>query len=390
MSEQRDPMSDERLRRALLARAESTPLTADERNDILRASRRSLEGRQPRAWLGGLRAAVVGLAAVVVLLVVASPLLLTAPAASPSSPTAPVSNATPSAVSPEPSSAVAQLHLYSAQELADMVGDAAWIGKTVLADAAVAEVTGPPGAFESPGVFACQPPDACRLGGLLPSSLHVPVLVGWRDAPKDVGQPYDDGSGTRWLTRVSFPSADGVSAFTVRSDALELLGPVRVPESGSTWTTDGVGRVAGDASDEVYAVDAWLVEGMQALCPADPALFETPAPAQDYFCFGSWLTSTEERAITSRNDSGFEGRLSFDGLQVQAPAYAGFADEPQHDDYGAVPRRAVYLVRNAGCPPAAMFGCPVYRLLARLSDAASTPPPTATPPPTTTPPQSTP
>ena len=91
--------------------------------------------------------------------------------------------------SPSPSGG---LLIYTAQQLADMIGKADWIGKTVLANTLL---VGPPEAFESPGVFACQPPDPCQLACLDPAGSNVPVLVGWRDATSDDGVQYDDGNG---------------------------------------------------------------------------------------------------------------------------------------------------------------------------------------------------
>jgi hypothetical protein len=361
-------MNDDELHSALVRRA-SFSLSADERRDILRAARgQALQPRPRPSLMPRLAGLVAGIAAVLVVVLIASPILL-----SPPLPAAPsgsalangTDRASPATTAvPQPAS----LQVYDAEELSKMVGDPTWTGKVVLVQTTLAAVTGPPNAFESPGVFACEAPNACRLASIV--DRQIPVLVGWRDATADDGIQYDDGNGYRWLKPLDVPSAQGTYAFVVRSNAVEYLGPALVEPGGNGLSVGDVLKL-NDRSpgDEVMAVRGWLVQTSPVPCM--PPFINAPSsrPAStNYWCGGSWLTSSNERT----NRDGAYRLVIGGGLHTQNGAYEDFAPNPAEDDQGYLPRLGTYLIRSAGCPEVVMGDCPVFRMLGRLEDIGST------------------
>jgi hypothetical protein len=258
---------------------------------------------------------------------------------------------------------VSGIQIYSAQKLADMIGDPTWVGKSVLAKIEDGEMTPTPCPMPTSGLAHC------------PYTLNVgagnQVDVGLRDATSSDGVQYDDGNGYRWVTPLSVPSS-GTFAFTVGDDSVEYLGPAALDTNGSALApSDVLGISSTLPNDGVLVVEGWLVKNWPPPpCAAPPEMLETPRPALDYYCYGTWITPESDSDLA-------------DGVRVQNDAYEFFAPSPSEGDHGPTPERSTYLIRNAGCPPAA--GCPVWRMVGRLEgDSVYSPnPPVPTPTPNT-------
>jgi hypothetical protein len=101
---------------------------------------------------------------------------------------------------------------------------------------------------------------------------------------------------------------------------------------------------------------------------------------RSYWCGRSWLTGDQEYTVDP-NQSSYS--LVLDGIHVQWDAYDNYAVQPVTEGpRGAQPRQGTYLVRSAGCPPAVMGDCPVWRMVGRLD---ATEAPVATPSPSVEP-----
>jgi hypothetical protein len=351
-------MNDDELRSALSRRA-SASLGADEKRDILRAARaQALQPGPRRSLMPRLAGLVAGIAAVLVLVLIASPILLSPPrlAAPSGSALADGTHRTSPAATAVPQPAGIQV--YDAEELSKMVGDPAWMGKMVLVRTTLAAVTGPPNAFESPGVFACEPPNACRLASIV--DRQIPVLVGWRDTTADDGIQYDDGNGYRWLKRLDVPSTHGTYAFVVRSNAVEYLGPAVFAPGDQPWKVDTLPASSETTpTDKVYVVHGWWVEGLWPSCPVPQAAMETPRPDLSFYCSGPWLTDESRKPATMADQ--------LTGLKLDSGPYPAWYDE------GGAPVEGVYLIRSAGCQITLDNNCPVWRMVGRLDDNESEP-----------------
>ena len=145
-------MNDDELR-ASLARRVSSQLTPDERNDLLRSARlAATEPRRRQPVLPRLAGLVAAIAAVLVLVIVALPIVLSAHRNSqprrtrllqcrrPLGPHLLRQSTAVSTEPPSPSVTPDGLAVYTAQELADKIGDPDWIGKAVLARASITEL----------------------------------------------------------------------------------------------------------------------------------------------------------------------------------------------------------------------------------------------------------
>ena len=197
-----------------------------------------------------------------------------------------------------------------------------------------------------------------------------------RDASQTDGQPVDTGDGFRWVTPLDAPASSGVFAFLIGNDGVEYLGPARLDAAGDPLLVPELRATNQQAaSDDVYVVSGWLTRDLPAPCPPPLPLFETPKPATEYLCGGTWLTPMSE--LNEINNG--SGRLGYDdGIQVQSSALDQFLTTTGSTP-GSVPAQGVYLVRNAGCPPIAQFGCPVWRMVGRLDSSATAPTPTPSP-----------
>ncbi len=370
-------MNDDELRAALSRRA-SAPLTEDQRNDVMRASRvRALEAKPARraVWprLAGLVAAT---AAVLVLVLVALPIVLSPPVAGPSntagaqatSAPATAAAALPTAsISPLPSptsvpSFSFALPVSSSQQLWQLVGDPDWVGKAVLAEIGAGEIR----PIECPEPAASA--GSCNFEMLTVGGKSYRVNIGVRDATADDGVQQNDGNGYRWVKTLQSPFV-GLYAFTIGQDDLEYLGPVILgPEDGPAEVASVHGNPS-DPTDSVFAVSGWLTTTPPAPCAFPEEGLQSPMPdISSYYCGGSWLTAD---ATTSDGSSG----LTIDGgLHVQGGAYEEFAQAPQSSGLTSEPRLGIYLIRNAGCPEVVTGDCPVWRLVGRLDQDVSTRP----------------
>lgn len=366
-------LSDDELRAGLARRVNTVPLRPEQRENLIRDARSSVSATlAPQPWIGRIWASVTAATAIVVLVVAIAPLLLTSPITSQTPAASRISGgASDEPDTPAPTDAVDPLHVYGAAELAGMIGDPEWAGRTVLGEATISPTRSEP--------VSCEPPDPCPFAVLDGVEGPNVVALSWRDAPIGQGSLYQGDGGARWLQLVSMPAAHGVHAFRIAEDFLELLGSRRISADGSAWSVPDLLRSAADQpSDDVYPVVGWLVETLAISCPAPEELAQTPAPALDYYCGGSWITASAVRAITyvSPDGTSYQTTLILDGaLHVQHDAYHDFGVDPAFDEQGAVPQQGVYLVRIAGCPPAVMGDCPVWRMVGRLDGDAAAPPP---------------
>ncbi|MEO8625778.1 MAG: hypothetical protein ABI452_03675 [Candidatus Limnocylindrales bacterium] len=344
-----------------LARRSASRLTVVERQALLEDVVRDRGVR--RTWTFRPALLVAPIAAAVILAVLLYPLLLTLgspPIASPSGPSA-TTSPTPSTVPGTPPTAAASPELpleptvYTAQQLSDMIGDPAWIGRVVLADAQISHMMAPP-------PLRCQHPiDSCQVAFLAYVTGKNVVDIGWRDTSPDEGQRYDDGSGPRWLKTVGWDEEPGIKAFKIEADAAQYLGPVVTNGSDLVWpvTRVPVGG-ADEASDDLYPVDGWLLETIIASCRAP--IDYGPDTSTEYWCGGSFLQGSATSAPQTSHvfDPG--------GLHVQRGAYQDFAPDPAaNHGQGTDPRHGIFLVRQIGCQPAIMGGCPVWRMVGRLA-----------------------
>jgi len=365
-------MNDDELRSALNQRTAGS-LSADERNDILRAARLQAVSRTRKSsFVPRLIGSVAAIAAVVILVLIALPLLLKSPIRG-ASPAAGVPSPSPVASirppSPEPTASAATgsaLPIVNEQGLADLIGDPAWDGKTVLADlpagAIIHDPCGP--LLASPAFNQCDRGTLFDVTGPFES-----VVVGVRDATPADGVQQDDGNGVRWVKPLEWPSDAGVYAFTIASDAADYLGPVN--KSSVLGVADLV-NAKSDPSDIVYIVDGWLGAVPPAPCAFPQQGLSSPMPdISSYYCGGSWLGDYQWEAQISG--------LTVDGaLHVQANSYQQFVPNPDAYSAYGFPERGTYLVRNAGCPEVVTGDCPVWRMVGRLDGVTSLP---ASPPP---------
>ena len=167
-----------------------------------------------------------------------------------------------------------------------------------------------------------------------------------------------------------------MSAFAIGSGGVDYLGPARLSTDGEPLQIPDLrASHLEDPSDDVYVVSGWLTTDLLATCPV-PQLQESPRPALEYYCNGSWVTPTREM-----NEG--TGYLGFaDGIQVQSSSWDEFAPPSGGVSYGSAPVQGVYLVWVAGCLTLAT-GCPVWRMVGRLDDhpipLAPSPPPSTSP-----------
>ena len=348
------PVADDQIR-AALARRSRASLTEVERANILRAAR--LQALQPRRrLLPRLAGWLAATAAVVILVVIAVPILLSSPV--------PVARASSS---PAPTPAVAT-HIYSAQELSDMIGSSAWIGRTVLARGSVSA--------QPTVTLGCEPPSPCPEAVLDSVTGENSVTVSWRDAPYLLGRSYQDDSGTHWAQLLDVPTSPGVFAFTVGRDSVELLGPAQVAADGQPLNLADIPLDSEKMpTGNVYVVSGWWYSGFWPPCPVPGEALQTPQPELDYFCQGSWITASppQNNQMTTFIDG---------ALHLPAGPYPPWSD--QHSP--GAPVEGVFAVRSAGCQIVLdaqadqASQCPVWRLLGRLDDI---PPPLMSPSPST-------
>ena len=114
--------------------------------------------------------------------------------------------------------------------------------------------------------------------------------MGWRRAQEGEGQRYEDESGLRWLTQLTIPSEQGLAAFKVVTGAVEYLGPVVETADGEgAWSVADVqADDHADPSDDLYAVQGWLVVTPLISCPAPDDY--GPDTDTTYWCGGSFIT----------------------------------------------------------------------------------------------------
>jgi hypothetical protein len=288
-----------------------------------------------------------------------------------------VSPAPSESIEPTPSPSSGAITIYTAQQLSDMIGDPAWVGHTVLAQAQLLVVRG---YYTGP----CTPPDPCAAAKLVGVSGPSIVTIGWRDTVEGQGTLYFADYGSQWLTPLTLPTDRGVFAFKVAADSVEYLGPARRLPDGSAFSPPDVPASAASApADDVYVVSGWLAYSAPTHlnCPLPPdQLGSGDHPDMSWWCGGSWLNQDDERA------SGW----AMGGLHAQLDAYQSFAPQPAYEPLGeaggiaGVPEQGTYLVRPAGCNPDTMDGgCPVWRMVGRLDGPTTSPTPSPSPTPST-------
>jgi hypothetical protein len=345
------PISDRELA-AHLERRSADRLTVVQRQTMLSDVARAKGGE--RRWTFRPAMLVAPIAAALILAVLLYPLFLTIgwpPVASPSGPGASATTS-PSALPGSPPAATPSV--YSAQQLSDMIGDPDWIGQIVLAQVRIGHMMAPP-------VNACSVPlGPCTVAFLADVTGKSVVDVGWRDAANGQGHRVDDGAAVRWVQLVAVHEELGLKAFKIQAESVQYLGPVVAHGNDPIWLVAQVPVGAPDeASDDLYAVDGWLLETIIASCPAPNDY--GPGTSLEYWCGGSFLIGSNASApqVSDVFDLG--------GLHVQGGAYQEFAPDPSlNRGEGTEPRRATYLVRQAACQPVVAGECPVWRMVGRL------------------------
>jgi hypothetical protein len=146
---------------------------------------------------------------------------------------------------------------------------------------------------------------------------------------------------------------------------LLYLGAVNDSKDDGIWTVaDAIAAAPPGADSLLYAVSGWLLQTAAAPCVAPPD-FST---SQDYWCGGSWLLPDRPAPPTDGTI-----HLQYPGaIHVQWSAYSDFAPDPQpNGGLGGDPRLGTYLIRPAGCPPNVMGDCPVWEMVGRLGEPAT-------------------
>jgi hypothetical protein len=212
----------------------------------------------------------------------------------------------------------------------------------------------------APPINACSVPVSCTVAFLEDVTGRNVVDVGWRDAATGEGLRVDDDASVRWVQLVGVHEELSLKAFKIQALSVLYLGPVVAHGDDLVWPVAQV-PVGGpdEASDDLYAVDGWLLETIIAECPAPNDY--GPDTNLDYWCGGSFLIGSNARApqVSDVFDLG--------GLHVQGAAYQDFAPDPSlNRGQGTEPRRATYLVRQAACQPVVAGECPVWRMVGRL------------------------
>ncbi len=272
-------------------------------------------------------------------------------------------NPTPS---PSPSSSSVTIH--SSQQLSDMIGDPAWVGRVVLAQAQLGPAD-PSGPLVLCFVSPCQ-------ARLLAVSGNDYVAIGTRDTP---GGGVRDPDG-HYVQGLSVPTEPGIFAFKIHGATelgpyAEYLGPAVLHDDGTPWTAaEMAAKGLTDAADDVYVVSGWLAysapTNLNCPMPQDQITGDRH-PDMSWYCGGSWLNPDDERASSTS--------FAMSGLHAQIDAYQNFAPQPAFDEQGAIPREGSYLVRSAGCPPDTMGDCPVFRMVGRLDESTINPSPSPSP-----------
>ena len=237
-------MNDDELR-ASLARRASAPLSADERNDVLRAARLDACSVSQRRAIPRLAGYLLGAAAVLVLVLIALPILLSPPTVAGPSPIRATSanrhfESSRSSVawrrSPSPA-APSGPHVYSEQELADLMVIRTGSQNTVLADLTAGAI-----GHDSCASPLGTPVISCNLGSLNVHGPHSTVVVGLRDATAGDGRQYDEGSGYTWVKPLAWPIQAGTYAFQVNSKRPRLSRTSTVRIGWNTHLSLGYGQ----------------------------------------------------------------------------------------------------------------------------------------------------
>jgi hypothetical protein len=274
----------------------------------------------------------------------------------------------PPLAAPEPSPSVSpsttptlpaaeNVHIYTAQQMVDMVGVPGLIGRYVVARAQMEH-------YVHYGYPPCTVPSPCfGAWGLVGVSGYSGISVAWRDANPGEGTSYQGPNGTEWLDLLTPPSAEGVYAFKILSREVEYLGPAQLSAGGSAWTVPDLMRLAPNGpTDDVYAVSGSLIRPNSPECPAPND--SDSNPDLSWFCGGSWITSSHDWPVDP---------LHVNGIHVQWTAYRDFGPTPFYDTNGGLPTDGTYLVRSVGCPTDVTGDCPVYRMIGRLNPVMASP-----------------
>jgi hypothetical protein len=321
-------MNDDDLGASLSRRAASS-LSADERNDVIRAARLAATA-PPRRAMPRMAGLFVGAAAVVVLVLIALPVLLSPP----------------SVAGPSPNSSTAANYsnviIRSESDLEAMANDPTWLGRVVVAEATVVSYP------VLPGAPICLADEPCLAGYIGDGSNRIFVNSGYRDAPETFTHPLVVPLGV-----------EQVSAFRVGNHSVEYLGPAVLSDQGDGGALLVSNVPAGTETtptDSVYIVSGWWYSGSWPTCPAPVPPDASPYPEVDYYCQGSWITAVKpDKSMTTHIDG---------ALELPSGPYPSWSDQHSPGD----PVQGVFAVRSAGCQLVLVENCPVWRLLDRLDN----------------------
>lgn len=354
------PLDDAALHEHLERRVRTSPMTKDERNAILatvgsdRATRHGMSASPLKfgRWVG---AAAAALSLILVVAVVLKLPNDQGPSSSvpPASSAGAISSASSVGPTEEP---ISGPEIFSAQELSNMIGGDR-IGDVVLAHARISPMM--------TGQVLCQPPEPCHRAFLPDVTGRNVVGIGWRLASEGEGERYADDGVVRWVTLVGGPPGSALSAFKILGDAVEYMGPVvEATNGGIVWNVGDVKQGDhADLTDDLYAVEGWLVHTPPVPCPAPNDY--GPDTNMSYWCGGSFITGARVETYSSEHGV----LLDPGGLHVQWGAYEEFAPTQVTDaQRGGEPRFGTYLVRSAGCHPVTAGECPVWSMVGRLDD----------------------
>ena len=163
---------------------------------------------------------------VVVAATVAFVVLGTRTSQPPVSATSPAPSASSTAAPPTPDIGA---QIYTAQQLADLVGDASYLGQSVLANAAIDTA-----AYGAAG--PCPPPDACEIGELRDVTSPVAVSAAMRDADEGEGVLVQIDYTERWMTNLAVPNGVALGAYVIRADGVQFLGAVTKAPTKLVWS----------------------------------------------------------------------------------------------------------------------------------------------------------
>ncbi|MBA2570087.1 MAG: hypothetical protein H0V04_02780 [Chloroflexi bacterium] len=369
------PVGEDGIVEQLERRAARATLSAERRDEIVG----SVSLRAAVGQVGTARSSLwARLAAALVVLVLAGATFVAGlgggPAATTSAPSgAPQASDEPTPVVPSPAQ-FDEVSVLTSEQVVAMVGDPAWVGRTVLVKAAYVQTEARSFATcDAPAGVDCTPTLPLALGPcdwreedslaeercVIGSLEGTDIVVVTRTLPDDYGA---------WDA-----STPRLYAFTVRSKVLELVGAVVSRPTGPLFPLDTGSQDELEAVPPGYtiAVQGWLVGVGHHVASCGPYIEGPPPPPDSPFgCGITDFLSPESFQPVTVYENGWSVAAPDPGLAVQLGAYDEFAAQPVIDDDGlAIPRPGTYVVRSVQDERPAASGRRGWQVVARLDTA---------------------